>query len=82
VFIEDCSTDRTPRLLRATAARETRLKVFRHMRPLGPVIGYRSALRYAEEEFCFWQTLDWSYDLSKLRIFVATTNIRVVSLKI
>jgi glycosyltransferase involved in cell wall biosynthesis len=70
VFIDDCSTDRTPTLLRALAAREPRLKVFRHIRTLGPGLAYRSALRHAKNGFCFWQTIDWSYDLSMLRIFL------------
>jgi glycosyltransferase involved in cell wall biosynthesis len=70
VFIDDCSTDRTPMLLRALAAREPRLRVFRHIRVLGSGLAYRSALRHAKKGFCFWQTIDWSYDLSKLRIFL------------
>jgi glycosyltransferase involved in cell wall biosynthesis len=70
VFIDNCSTDRTPTLLRALVAREPRLKVFRHMRILESGLGYRSALHHAKKGFCFWQTIDWSYDLSKLRIFL------------
>jgi glycosyltransferase involved in cell wall biosynthesis len=70
VFIDNCSTDRTPTLLRALVAREPRLKVFRHMRILESGLTYRSALHHAKKGFCFWQTIDWSYDLSNLRIFL------------
>jgi glycosyltransferase involved in cell wall biosynthesis len=70
IFVDDCSTDRTPELLHAFAAREPRLKVIRHERNMNVGIACRTAISHASKEFFFSQTVDWSYDIGKLRIFL------------
>ena len=70
VFVDDCSTDRTPDILKAFAAREPRLRVIRHEKNLNVGIACRTAIAHASKEFLFWQTVDWSYDITKLRIFL------------
>lgn len=67
VFVDNCSTDRTPLLLRSLSAQEPRLRTFRQMRQVGTGQAYRSALAQARKGFYFWQTPDWPHDLTKLR---------------
>jgi glycosyltransferase involved in cell wall biosynthesis len=70
VLVDDCSTDRTNEIATAFAAREPRLRLVRHERNLNVGFACRTAIANARKEFLFWQTVDWSYDISKLRIFL------------
>jgi hypothetical protein len=70
VFVDDCSTDRMPEILCAFAKREPRLRVIRHERNMNVGMACRTAVANARKEFLFWQTVDWSYDIGKLRVFL------------
>jgi hypothetical protein len=70
VLVDDCSTDRTNEIAAAFAAREPRLRLVRHERNLNVGLACRTAIANARKEFLFWQTVDWSYDIGKLRIFL------------
>lgn len=70
VLVDDCSTDRTNEIATAFAAREPRVRLVRHERNLNVGMACRTAIAHASKEFLFWQTVDWSYDISKLRIFL------------
>ena len=74
VFVDDGSTDRTPELLVAYAKKEPRLKIVRHDRNYNVGIACRTAIANASKEFLFWQTVDWSYDVGNLRIFLELLN--------
>jgi hypothetical protein len=70
VFVNDGSTDASTTILNRYAAREPRLKVIHHDRNYNVGIAIRTAVAHASKEFLFWQTVDWSYDIRKLRIFL------------
>ncbi len=70
VLVDDCSTDRTNEIVRAFAATEPRVRIVRHERNLNVGMACRTAIAQACKEFLFWQTVDWSYDISKLRVFL------------
>lgn len=70
VFVDDGSTDRTPEILQKFAEREPRLRVIRHTRNLNVGFAFRAAIASARNEYFFSQTVDWSYDLSRLRVFL------------
>jgi glycosyltransferase involved in cell wall biosynthesis len=74
VFVDDGSTDRMPELLAAYAKKEPRLRIVRHDRNYNVGIACRTAIANAGKEFLFWQTVDWSYDLTKLRVFLELLN--------
>jgi glycosyltransferase involved in cell wall biosynthesis len=70
IFVDDCSTDHTPERLRLFAAHEPRLKIVRHERNMNVGIACRTAIACASKQYLFSQTVDWSYDISKMRIFL------------
>jgi len=70
VLVDDGSTDRTNEIVTAFAAREPRVRLITHERNLNVGMACRSAITNASKEFLFWQTVDWSYDISKLRVFL------------
>jgi glycosyltransferase involved in cell wall biosynthesis len=70
VFVDDGSTDRTPGILADYARREPRLRVITHETNLNVGYACRTSVGAAQKEFLFWQTVDWSYDLTYLRIYL------------
>lgn len=74
VFVNDASTDRTGHLLAAYAQKEPRLRVITHETNLNVGFACRTAVAAARNEFLFWQTVDWSYDLTYLRIYLELLN--------
>jgi glycosyltransferase involved in cell wall biosynthesis len=70
VFVDDGSTDRTGELLAAYARRESRLRILTNPVNVNVGLSCRRAVQAAEKEFLFWQTVDWSYDISELRIYL------------
>jgi len=74
VFINDGSTDRTGAIAEAYAKREPRLRVFHNERNLNVGISAQRAVRAATKDIVLWQTVDWSYDLRHMRIFLELTR--------
>ncbi len=74
VVVDDCSTDRTNEIVRELKKEIPQIKLFRN--PANMNVGFSSqrAIRSATKEFLFWQTVDWSYDISLLRIFLEFLN--------
>jgi glycosyltransferase involved in cell wall biosynthesis len=70
VLVEDGSTDRTFDIARAFHEKNQRLRIFRNERNLNVGISSRRAIQEASKEFLFWQTVDWGYDISNLRLFL------------
>ncbi len=74
IFVDDGSTDRTPEILKAYQANEPRLKVITNETNLNIGQSSRRAIAGATKDFVFWQTVDWSYDIKNLRIFLELTR--------
>lgn len=70
VVVDDGSTDNTPNILANYARTEPRLRIITHPRNLNIGVAVKTALAAAEKEFLFWQTVDWSYDLTHFRLFI------------
>jgi glycosyltransferase involved in cell wall biosynthesis len=60
VYVDDCSTDSTWQIAQRFARENSRIRVAQNDRNRN----------IAQKEYLFWQTIDWSYDLSDLRIFL------------
>ena len=70
VFIDDCSTDTTWQIAQDFARSNPRIRVWRNDRNRNIGHSFKRGVSLAEKEYLFWQTVDWSYDLSDLRIFL------------
>ncbi len=70
VLIDDCSVDRTNEIAKRLVADIPNLKIFRN--DTNRNVGYstKRAIKEATKEFLFWQTIDWSYDITRLREFL------------
>jgi glycosyltransferase involved in cell wall biosynthesis len=70
VYIDDCSTDGTWPIAQRFAHNNSRIRISRNERNRNVGYSFKRGVSLAEKEFLFWQTIDWSYDLSDLRIFL------------
>ena len=70
IFIDDCSTDRTWEIAQGFARENDRISIVRNDRNRNIGYSFKRGVSLAEREYLFWQTIDWSYDLTDLRIFL------------
>ena len=71
VLIDDGSTDKTYEIAkRFQQERNPRLKIYQNECNLNVGISSRRAIQRASKEYLFWQTIDWSYDISRLREYL------------
>jgi glycosyltransferase involved in cell wall biosynthesis len=70
IFVNDGSTDNTAKILDAYCRNEPRLKIINNSQNVNVGISCRRAIQAASKEFLFWQTVDWSYDIDELRIYL------------
>jgi glycosyltransferase involved in cell wall biosynthesis len=70
VFIDDCSTDGTWEIAQRWARENNHIRIYRNDRNRNIGYSFKRGVSLAEKELLFWQTIDWSYDLSDLRIFL------------
>ena len=70
VYIDDCSTDRTWQIAQRFARENSRIRISRNDRNRDIGFSFKRGVSLAQKEYLFWQTIDWSYDLSDLRIFL------------
>lgn len=70
VVIDDCSTDRTNEIVRELMPEIPQMVLYRNETNRNVGYSCRRAIREAKKEFLFWQTVDWSYDISLLRAYL------------
>jgi len=70
VLIDDGSTDKTYEISKRFQEKDSRLRIFQNERNLNVGISSRRAIQRASKEYLFWQTVDWCYDISDLRVFL------------
>lgn len=66
IVIDDGSTDRTWEILTACAAERPWLRPIRNGRNRGSGYNTKLAISLATRDYLFWQTVDWSYDITLL----------------
>jgi glycosyltransferase involved in cell wall biosynthesis len=74
VFVNDASTDSTRDIVEEYAKKDSRIKLINHERNMNVGWACRTAIKNASKEYLFWETVDWSYDLSNMRIFLELLN--------
>lgn len=70
VVIDDCSTDRTNEIVRRMQRDIPQISLYRNETNRNVGYSCQRAIREARKEFLFWQTVDWSYDITLLRTFL------------
>lgn len=70
VIIDDCSTDRTNEIIKTLMNDIPQIRLLRNQVNLNVGYSSRKAIMSASKEYLFWQTIDWSYDIGFLRIFL------------
>jgi glycosyltransferase involved in cell wall biosynthesis len=70
VFVDDGSTDETGALADAFARTHPMVRVIHHPQNLNVGMACRTAVAHARKDYLLWQTVDWSYDLTNLRLFL------------
>jgi glycosyltransferase involved in cell wall biosynthesis len=66
VLIDDGSTDRTLAIAQAYEETHPWLRVVANGRNRGSGYNTKRAIGLARKQYLFWQTVDWSYDISRL----------------
>lgn len=70
VVVDDCSTDGTLDIIKALQKRIPQISLFRNRINRNVGVSFQRAIRAAKKEYLFWQTIDWSYDLKNLRLYL------------
>jgi glycosyltransferase involved in cell wall biosynthesis len=70
VYIDDCSIDGTWQIAQRFARENSRIRISQNDRNRDIGFSFKHGVSLAQKEYLFWQTIDWSYDLSDLRIFL------------
>jgi glycosyltransferase involved in cell wall biosynthesis len=70
IYIDDGSTDNSYVILESLAINDSRLKVFRNKENRNVGYSCKKAISLAKKDYLFWQTVDWSYDIAELNIFL------------
>jgi glycosyltransferase involved in cell wall biosynthesis len=70
VVIDDCSTDGTNAIVRELQREIPQIALYKNETNRNVGYSCQRAIREAKKEFLFWQTVDWSYDITLLRTFL------------
>ena len=70
VIVDDCSTDRTNEIIKRLMEDIPEIRLIRNQVNMNVGYSSRKAIRSASKDVLFWQTIDWSYDISYLRAFL------------
>jgi glycosyltransferase involved in cell wall biosynthesis len=68
VLIDDGSIDKTYEIAKNFQKINPKLKIFQNERNLNVGVSSRRAIQKASKDYLFWQTIDWSYDISELKM--------------
>src|SRR5438128_125932 len=66
VLIDDGSTDRTWQLLLESQRTRPWVRVFQNEHNRGSGYNTKRAISLAQKDYLLWQTVDWSYDITRL----------------
>ena len=70
IFVDDGSTDDSWHIAQDFATKHPVIRIFRNDRNRNIAYSFKRGAAQAQKEILFWQTIDWSYDISELEIFI------------
>ncbi len=70
VIVDDGSTDRTAEIIESVMLEIPQIRFIRNSVNMNVGYSSRRAIASASKDYLFWQTVDWSYDIDYLRIFL------------
>ena len=70
ILIDDCSTDLTAEITWRVMRDIPSIRLIRNQANRNVGYSCKKAILSATKDYLFWQTVDWSYDISYLRIFL------------
>ena len=70
IVIDDCSTDKTNAKIREIQELIPEIKLFRNETNRNVGYSCKRAIQEASKKYLFWQTIDWSYDITMFRTFL------------
>ena len=70
LVVDDGSADRTPAILKELVQEIPQLRVVTNETNRNVGYSSRRAIMAAGKEYLMWQTVDWSYDIAMLRVFL------------
>ena len=70
IVVDDCSNDNTNGILTRLKAEIPQLVVMRNHRNMNVGYSCKKAIEAAKNDYLFWQTVDWSYNIIMLRTFL------------
>lgn len=70
VIVDDGSTDRTTEIIESVMCDIPQIRLIRNSVNMNVGYSSRRAIASASKDYLFWQTVDWSYDIDYLRIFL------------
>ena len=69
VIVDDCSTDNTNQIIKELQKDIPQINLIKNEVNLNVGLSQHKAVSNATKDYLFWQTIDWSYDISELRLF-------------
>ncbi len=66
ILIDDGSTDGTAEMMESMRGTRPWLRVHRNGRNRGPGYNTKKAIELSTKDYVFWQTVDWSYDVTTM----------------
>ena len=74
LIVDDGSTDSTAEIICRYMSTNPKIRMLQNGKNINIGLSCRKAIGEASKEFVFWQTVDWSYDIDQLRLFLELLN--------
>jgi glycosyltransferase involved in cell wall biosynthesis len=78
IIVDDGSKDNTVNVIQKYASQNDKIKVVLNHRNLNVGTSCRKAISISSKDILFWQTIDWSYDLSRIHEYLNLVENNVI----
>lgn len=70
VVVDDGSTDGTCDIIKELQKKIPQIRLIENEKNMNVGVCFRRAVQAAQKDYLFWQTIDWSYDIRNLRLYL------------